>query len=114
MGTAIYGSYDELVIELSIPDRYRNATAVRTHRVKLDDIVRVHAADPADLVSWEGERVLRIGRLWRGERALVLEVSAPDPGSYDRILVASKDADDAVAGLLRSGIGRRVPATASA
>ena len=112
MGTAIYGSYDELVFELSIGDRYRNGTAVRTHRVKVDDIVRVHAADPADLVSWDGERVLRIGRLWRGELAVVLEVAAQKPGSYDRILIASKDAEDAVAGLQRSGIGGRVPVAA--
>ena len=105
MGTAIYGSYDELVFELSFGDRLRNGMAPRTVRVHVDDVVRVHAADPRDLVSWDGERVLRIGRVRRGERVVVLDVR-PD-SAYDRIVVAgdSADADASVADLHRRGIG---------
>jgi hypothetical protein len=107
MGTSIYGSHDELVFELSIADRLRNGLAPRVVRVKLDDIVDAHPADPAHLVSWAGERALWIGRVGRTtERVLVLEL-VHTAGGYDRVVVVAADADDAVSGLHRSGIGRR-------
>jgi hypothetical protein len=106
MGTAIYGSYDELVFELSVGDRLRTGVTARTVRVKLDDVTHVWAADPADLVSYAGERVLRIGRVRAGRRVVVLEVLRGRSCAFDRILVANDEADAAVAGLHRSGIGR--------
>jgi hypothetical protein len=107
MGTAIYGSYDELVLELSMTDRLRNGLAPRTVRVKLDDVVHARPADPADLVSFAGERVLRVGRIRQGRRVVVLDLATADGGpDVDRILVAVHDPDAAVAGLHRSGIGR--------
>jgi hypothetical protein len=111
MGTAIYGSYDELVFELSMGDRLRNVMPPKKVRVKLDDVVHVRAADPAHLVSWDGERVLRIGRARDGRKVVVLELAGRSCG-YDRIVVTVDDADDAVAGLRRSGIGRGAPVAA--
>ena len=109
MGTAIYGSFDELVFELSFGDRFRNGFAPKTVRVHLGDVVRVHAADPADHVSWAGELVLRIGRIRAGHRAVVLDLAdvTGDDG-YDRIVIADTDADEAVADLHRRGIGAGV------
>jgi hypothetical protein len=104
MGTSIYGRQDELVFELSIADRLRNGRAPSTLRVKLEDIARTRAADPDHLVSWEGERVLRIGRPKDGRKVVVLELTGERTG-YDRIIAVADDADDAVAGLHRSGIG---------
>ena len=111
MGTAIYGSYDELVFELSIGDRFRNGMAPRTVRMHLVDIVHVRSADPAHLVTWPGERLLRIGRPRDRRRVVVLELGGPSAG-YDRIVVNVDDADEAVAGLHRSGIGRGAPVAA--
>ena len=113
MGTTIYGSHDDLVFELSWWDRVRAGLSVRTLRVKLDDVVQVRSADPADLVTWPGERVLRLGRERDGRRVVVFELIAHvADGGYDRIIAAGDDADDVVAGLHRSGIGGRAFAPA--
>src|SRR4051794_6490906 len=103
MGTAIYGSHDELVFELGIVDWLRNVMPTRRVRVKLDDIVRVHAADADHLVTWDGERVLRVGRPRDDRRVVVFELGGES--GYDRVIAVADDADDAVAGLHRSGIG---------
>ena len=104
MGTNIYGSYDELVIELRGADRWR--TGRGEVRVALDDVSRVRTADPRTLVSWDGERVLRAGRVRAGAPVLVLELAPEAP--FDRVVVGLPDADATAADLHRSGIGAPV------
>ena len=101
MGTNIYGSYDELVVELRGLDRWK--AGHREVRVGIDDVWAVRAADPASLVSFAGERVLRVGARRRGAPVLVLDL-APR-AEFDRIVVGLADAVDAAEGLRRSGIG---------
>ena len=104
MGTNIYGSYDELVIELSGLDLVRAGR--REVRVRVDDVWHVRAADPRTLVRWEGERLLRVGRRRGTEPVLVLDLG-PD-AAFDRIVVGLDDAEQLAADLHRSGIGTGV------
>ena len=100
MGTNIYGSYDSLVIELSGLDALRAGR--REVRVTIDDVLQVRSADVGDLVTWDGERVLRLGRR-RGRRVLVLDLAGA--ASCDRVVVACDDADATAEELQRWGIG---------
>jgi hypothetical protein len=88
MGTNVYGSYDQLVIELGGLDRWKAGR--REVRIALDDVWSVRAADPRDLVTFAGERVLRVGRRNGGAPVLVL---------------ATPEAADLAEGLRRSGVG---------
>ena len=105
MGTNIYGSHDELVIELWGIDRW--LTGRHEVRVKVDDVRTVDSAPAAALVSRHGQRVFRAGRVGRGGTVLVLDL-APW-AAYDRIVVAVPDADAAVSDLHRSSIGAPLP-----
>ena len=107
MGTNIYGSYDSLVIELRGLDRWR--TGRREVRVAVDDVWRVRSADPRTLVSWDGERVLRAGRLRDGVPALVLDL-APGTPELDRVVLGLHDAEQLAADLRRWGVGADSPA----
>ena len=101
MGTNIYGSYDELVIELGGLDRWR--TGRQEVRIAVDDVWSVRVTAPANLVSLPGERVLRTRS--RRSAAPVLVLDLAPTAEYDRIVVASPDADEVAAWLRRSGIG---------
>jgi len=101
MGTNIYGSHDELVIELRGRDRLR--AGQREVRVKVDDVWRVRSADGRTLVSCEGERIFRAGR--RGGDRTVLVLDLAPRAAFDRLVLAVPDADAAAANLHRSGIG---------
>jgi hypothetical protein len=101
MGTNVYGSYDQLVIELGGLDRWKAGR--REVRIALDDVWSVRAADPRDLVTFAGERVLRVGRRHGGAPVLVLDLSPS--AELDRIVVATPEADDLAEGLRRSGVG---------
>ena len=103
MGTNIYGSYDELVIELHGLDGWRSRR--RELRVRVDDVWQVRSADPHTLVSFDGERVLRLGRP-HGGRVVVLDLV---PGAaLDRIVVGLEDADVVAADLARWGVGAAI------
>jgi hypothetical protein len=97
----MYGRYDELVIELWGWDRLR--TGRSEVRVKVDDVLHVRAAAPADLVSVAGERVLRAGSR-RADPALVLDLA--DAADFDRIVLGIADAEHLAAELVQWGIGR--------
>ena len=101
MGTNIYGSYDELVIELHGLDRW--LTGRREVRMKVDDVWRVRAAPAAAIASGEGERIFRAGRGGRGGTVLVLDLTPW--AEFDRLVLAVPDAEAAAADLHRSGIG---------
>ena len=100
MGTNIYGSYDELVIELRGLDRW--LTGRQEVRLRVDDVWQVRSADLRTLVSWDGERIFRAGR---GGRGTVLVLDLAPQAAFDRVVVAVPDADAVVAELHRSGIG---------
>ena len=100
MGTNIYGSYDELVIELRGLDRWLSGRA--EVRVKVGDVWQVRSADLRTLVPWGGERVFRAGR---GGRGTVVVLDLAPQAAFDRLVVAVPDADAVVADLHRCGIG---------
>jgi hypothetical protein len=101
MGTSLHGRYDELVIELRGWDRLR--TGRSEVRVKVDDVVAVRAAAPADLVSLDRERVFR-SHVRGGRRALVLDLAFG--GEFDRLVLGVEDADRLASDLVRWGFGR--------
>ena len=96
----MYGTYDELVIELHGLDRW--LTGRREVRVKVDDVLRVRVA-PAAVAAREGERVFRAGGGGRAGTALVLDL-APW-AAFDRLVLGVPDPEAAAADLHRSGIG---------
>ena len=104
MGTNIYGSHDELVIELWGVDRW--LTGRREVRVKLVDVRRVCSAPAAAVVVSDGERVFRAGR---GGRGTVLVLELAPVAAFDRLVLAVADAEAAAADLHRSGIGAPLP-----
>ena len=104
MGTNIYGSYDELVIELWGLDRL--LTGRREVRVKVEDVRRVRSAPVAAVTSADGKRVFRAGRGGRDGAVLVLELASV--AAFDRVVLAVPDPDATAAELLRSGIGEVV------
>ena len=101
MGTNIYGSHDELVVELRGIDRW--LTGRREVRFKVDDVRRVHAAPAAAVVTARGERAFRAGR--GGHRGAVVVLDLAPQAAFDRVIVAVPDAAAVVADLHRSGIG---------
>ena len=100
MGIEIYGTYDELVVELHGLDRL--LTGRRAVRVKVEDVRRVRVATAAVAAS-DGERVFRAGGGGREGAVLVLDL-APW-AAFDRLVLGVPDAEAAAADLHRSGIG---------
>ena len=105
MGINIYGTYDELVVELWGIDRL--LTGRREVRVKVEDVRQVRSAPAAAVVTGDRERAFRAGRGGRDGTVLVLDLA---PGAaFDRVVLALSDADATAADLHRSGIGAPVP-----
>ena len=104
MGTNIYGTYDELVIELRGLDRW--LTGRREVRVKVEDVRRVRTAALRTIESMDGARLFRAGR---GGNGTVIVLDLATQAEFDRLVLAVPDAAVVEADLHRSGIGTPLP-----